>query len=125
MEIRTLDISLLHLMRAIYQAEFISTFWRLVYSLKPGNLFYCDETIAPNQALPPRKTAGKQADGMSPSQRRRAGMVQFTLRVVVFRFHYSVFSTYNFGNLNFFISMNLYRWLQIESWSRCSLVAVR
>ena len=28
-------------------------------------------------------------------------MVQFTFRVVVFRFHYSVFSTYNFGNYKF------------------------
>jgi hypothetical protein len=32
--------------------------------------------MRPNHALPPRKTAGKQADGMSLPQRRRAGMVR-------------------------------------------------
>jgi hypothetical protein len=37
--------------------------------------------------------AGRQADGMS--------LVQFTLRVVVFRFYYSVISNYNFDTYQF------------------------
>jgi hypothetical protein len=53
------------------------------------------ELVPPNQALPPNKTAGKQADGMC--------VLQFTLHIKFYMIN------------NLFISMNSVRWVQIDS----------